>query len=123
MPQGGDVVQNPEAAPVGRDRKVVVLHDQVADRGRGKVQTERLPVVAIVVGEVDAAFRAGKEQPAALRVFPHHVDVLVPRDAVGDFLPGLAVVACPVNVRAQIVEPDRVYRRVGAFRIEMARVH
>ena len=39
-----------------------------------------------------------------------------------DFRPGLAGVVRAVNMRAQIVEPERVDRRIGGVRIEVAGV-
>jgi hypothetical protein len=48
LPQRRGVIENPECAPVGRGHEVVSVNDQVVDRNRGKIQLQRLPVVAIV---------------------------------------------------------------------------
>ena len=53
--------------------EIVVFDHQIADRGRGHVQPQRLPVVAIVERHVDVAFSAGKEQSLASRILAHDV--------------------------------------------------
>ena len=122
LPKRRDGVENPEAAPVRRDRDVVVLDDQIAHRRRRKIQPQRLPVFAVVEGRVHAAFGGGVQQSLFLRIFADRVRVLVRRDSAGDRRPGLAAVVRPIDVRTQVVEPQRVDRRIRGERVEMARV-
>src|SRR6266511_3229730 len=98
-----DVIENPEAATVRADDNVVVFHDQVADRGRGHIQSQRLPMLAVVKRYVDGLFRARVEQTFAQRVFAHYVDYAAVGNAVGVVFPGLAAVARAIDVRSQIV--------------------
>ena len=63
-----DVVEHPEAAAMGRDGDRVVLDGDVGDLHVGQVQRQRLPGVAVVVGDVEAVLGAGVEQTLALRV-------------------------------------------------------
>src|SRR5262249_35872521 len=85
-----------------------------------QVEAERLPVVAVVEGDVDGALGSGEEQTLALGIFTDGVDVLVVWNAGDDFGPGLAAVAGAKNVRTQIVEAKRINRRVGCIRVGVA---
>ena len=58
-----------------RDREIVVFNNQVAHGSGRHVQPQRLPVVAVVKGDINGALGAGEEQTAPLRIFAHHVDV------------------------------------------------
>ena len=59
LAQGREVVENPESAAVGGDDEIVVVDDEVAGVAGGKIQLERLPVVAIVERNVDAIRERG----------------------------------------------------------------
>ena len=120
LAQRRDVIENPEAAAVRGRREIVVLNQQVTHRGCGHVQPQRLPMIAIVEGNVNCALSAGKEQTLALGIFTHRIHILIGGNAVDDFGPGLAGVARAVNVRTQIVETQRVDGGVGRLRIEVA---
>ena len=103
--------------------EVVVFHDQIAD-GRGRhVQPQRLPVVAVIERHVDFPLRAGEEQPLALRIFADDIDRRAIGNAVRDGRPRPAAVVRAVDVRPQVVEPQRVDRRVCRLRVEVPRVH
>ena len=119
LAEDGDVIEDPEAAAVRADDEVVVVDDDIADRGGGHVLAERLPVVAVVEGEVDCALGAGVEQAFAHRVFADGVDVLVVGNAVDDFVPGLAAVVGAEDVRAEVVEAKGVDGGVGGRVIEV----
>src|SRR5438477_7297783 len=112
LSQGRDVIQDPEAAAMGSDCKIVVFDDQVADRCGRHVEPERLPVFAIVEGNVNSALRSGEEQSFPLRVFAHGVHGLSVWNSFHDLLPGLTRVAGPVNVRAYIIEAQSVDRGI-----------
>ena len=107
LAQRRDVVQNPEAAPVGADHEVVVLDDQVADGGGGHIEPQRLPVVPVVERHGHRRFRPGEEQTLPQRVFPYGVDGLVGQAAC-DFLPGGPAVAGAQDVGFHVVEPVAV---------------
>ena len=59
LAQGREVVENPEGAAVGGDDEVVIVDDEVAGVAGGKIQLERLPVVAVVERNVDAIGERG----------------------------------------------------------------
>jgi hypothetical protein len=108
--------------PVRAGDQIVALHDHVADRGRRHVQPQRLPVLPIVERDEDFALGAGEEQSLALRILTHGVDRRAGGDAVGDRRPGLAAVMRAEDVRAHVVEPQRVDRGVRGLRVEVSRV-
>ena len=60
----------------------------------------------------------GEEQPAALRIFAHDVDRRAVGNAVRDLRPRLAAVVRAVDVRPEVVEPNRVDRGVRGLRVE-----
>ena len=57
------MIQKPR--PWVRCHEIIVLYDQVADRRDAHVQSQRLPVAAVVERHVDGAFGAGEEKPFA----------------------------------------------------------
>src|SRR5205823_6409696 len=77
---------------------------------------------AVVEAHVDRLLRSAEEQSAAQRVFPDDVDDAAARQAADDLLPGAAAIASAQDVRAQIVEAQRVDRGVGRPRLEVARL-
>src|SRR5258707_794179 len=97
LSQGRDVIQDPKAAAMGGDRKIVVFDDQVANRSRRHVEPERLPVFSIVEGNINSALRSGEEQSFPLRVLAHGVHGLSVWNSFHDLLPGLTRVARPIN--------------------------
>jgi hypothetical protein len=58
LPQRGDVVQNPEPPAVGRHYQVreMFLHRDAVHRCRRKIRLERLPILAVVEGDVERVF-------------------------------------------------------------------
>ena len=116
-----NVVEDPEPAPVGRDREVVALDDQIANRGRGHVQSQGFPMPAIVEGNEYALLGAGIEQAFAQRIFANHVDH-GPRggQSQGDRIPMLSAVVSTEDLRLQDIEPQRIDRRIGRLRVEMS---
>src|SRR6202158_2243376 len=78
-----------------------------------------MPIVSIVEGNIDRAFRAGEEQTLARRTCAHSVAGAAIRNIFCDSRPRLAEIVRAVNVRAQIVEPERIDRRVRRARIEV----
>ena len=106
-------IQKPR--PCVAHAEIVALDDQVANGGRAHVEPQRLPVIAIIKRNVNRAFSSGEKQTLSFRIFAHHIGVFVIRNAVGDFGPGCAAVASAIDVRTQIVEPQRIDRGVGVF--------
>src|SRR5207249_8668923 len=80
LPQWLYIVEDPESAAVRGHHDVVVLDDQIANRAGRHVQAQRLPMIAVVKGDVHLLLAAGEQQPSALRIFADHVD----RPAVGN---------------------------------------
>src|SRR6267378_6618413 len=63
------------------------------------------------------------KQPLALGILAHRAHKIAVANAVDRFLPGLSKVACPKNVRPQIVETVSIDRRICGTGIEMRRFH
>jgi len=61
LPQRGDVIEDPEASAVCRDDQIVSMHRQITHRGRRQIQSERLPVIAVVERDKHRAFGAGEQ--------------------------------------------------------------
>src|SRR5580700_10368420 len=80
-------------------------------------------MIAVVPGDIDAAFGAGEEQSLAFRVFPDRVDGLVVGQAACYLLPGLAAVVGAIDIRMQVVKPEAIHGCVGSWGIEMRRIH
>ncbi len=119
LAQRSDVVEDPEAAPVRADDQVAVMQGEVAHSGRRQVESQALPVVAVVERHVHAVFGAREQESPARRVLPHRVHHLVHRNALDRFLPRAATVARAVDVRPQVVEPEPVHGRVRGERVEV----
>src|SRR2546425_6233638 len=81
------------------------MNREIAHRRMRQIQLQRLPIVSIVEGNVNGAFRAGVEQTFSHRIFAHHVACAAIRNAFCNFRPRFSEIARAVNVRAQIVEP------------------
>ena len=123
LPQRRDVVQDPEAAAMRPDDQVVVLDDEVADRRGRQVQPQRLPVVAVVERDIHRALGAGEQQALALRIFATTFTVSPSGMPLVMCVQVFAAVVGAEDMRPQVVEPERVDRRVGAERVGVRRVH
>ena len=118
-----DVVEDPESSSVrGRDQ-VVVLDDDIAHRARRHIQTERLPVIAVVKRDEDLLFRAREKQALAHRVLADGIHRRPPGDPVHDLGPRFSAVVRPEDVRPHVVDPDGVDGRVSRLRVEPSGVH
>ena len=78
-------------------------------------------MIAIVKRDVNRALSSGEQKTFALRIFAHRIHVFVLRNTIRDLDPGCARVACAKDVRSQIVEAERVDRRVRFIAIEVRR--
>jgi hypothetical protein len=85
----------------------------------GRFMLQRLPMVAVVPRDVDAALGSGEEQAFARGIFADGVDGFVVGQAGDDLLPGLAAVVGAVDIRMQVVEAEAVDGSVGGCLIEM----
>src|SRR2546429_8400310 len=73
LPQRRDVIQNPERASVRGNNQIISMNRQVAHGGVREVEFERLPVIAVVEGNVDGPFRARKQQSLSPGIFAYDV--------------------------------------------------
>src|SRR5713226_2055282 len=122
LAQRSYVIENPERAAMRGDDEIIAVNDQVAHGGMRQILLQGLPVVAIVERNVDGAFRSGKEQALTNGIFANDVAGAAIGNSLGDFLPGSSKVARAVNVRAEIIEAERVDRRVSGGGVEMRRL-
>ena len=118
LAQRPDAIEDVEPAPVRRDDEIVRLDDQIADLRVGQVERKRLPVIAVVVRDVEAVLRAGVEQAAPRLVLADDVRVVVAADAGDDLRPGRAVVVRAEEVRREVVEQRLLDRDVRRARVE-----
>src|SRR5205085_3458463 len=98
------------------------MDDEIADRACGHIQTERLPVVAVVERDEDGALRAAKQQPSALVIFAHRVDRIIGQPS-DDLRPRLAAVARAIDVRVHIIKAYAIDGDVSNVTIKMAGVN
>src|SRR5437899_391439 len=77
-------------------------------------------MVAIVKRDVNGALSAGKQQAFAQRILAHDVRVLVLRNAVCNLSPRRAGVTGPIDVWAQVVEPQRIDGGISHVLVEVA---
>lgn len=115
--QRREVVEDPEASPIGGHRHVVkvLLHGDPVDRRVRQVGLHRLPVLAAVEREVEAVLGAGEEQSAAHRVLADAMSVAehAMGNAIGDSSPGLAVVGGLEEEKIAIVHLMAIHGDVG----------
>ena len=104
IPDRRQVVEDPERSAVGAQHQVVVLDDQVVHGDRRQVELERLPGLALVGREDDAALGSGVEHPLLLRIFPDDVERDVLGKRAGEERERLSVVPRPVQVGVHVVE-------------------
>ncbi len=97
---------------------VVVMNDQIADRSGRKVHLQRLPMVAVVPGDVDAAFGSGEKQALALGIFADRVDGFVGQSGY-DLLPTLAAIVCAIDIRMEVVEAEAVHGSIDGCGVEV----
>ena len=68
------VVEDEEAPPMGGEREVVVLDDEVSHRGRRQVEPQEVPALAVVERDVDRPLGAAIEESAPSGILAYHVD-------------------------------------------------
>src|SRR6185503_2032789 len=87
-----NVIEYPERPAVSPDHYVIVFDHQIANRARGHIQSQRLPVVPVVKRNVNGPLAPAKQQAAPNRVLSNDVYRSAVAKAVDDFLPRLAAV-------------------------------
>ena len=104
---------------MSRDNEIVAVELEVAHRRHRHVEPERLPVVAVVKRDVDAALGSCNQQPASHRIFLDDVHVFPARKTALDRLPGSAHVASAIDVRLKVLELVTIDAGVGGALIEV----
>src|SRR5437899_10705094 len=93
--------------------KVVTMNGEIVDGRERQVQLQRLPVIAVVGGEIHAALGAGKEQSLMRRIFVDGAHERPLADPADDELPRLAVVARAIDIRTLVVQSMPIDRRIS----------
>ena len=90
--QRSQIIDQPETTTLGSGNQVVVFDGQIGDRYNRQIQLERLPVGAIVEGDVHPRFSTCVQQTCTFLISADNPRKMVVRNAIGDFGPGFAVV-------------------------------
>src|SRR5438132_9521091 len=113
LPQRRDVVENPKPATMRRHDEIVVLNNKIAHGTRWQIQSQRLPVRAVIERDINAFFGSGEQETFPFRIFANCVDDLAGRYSVRNLRPRFAGVVRRKNARPQIIDPQRVDRRLS----------
>src|SRR5437763_15064882 len=103
MPQRSNVIKNPKAAAVGRNRQVIGLNDEISHRCRRHVESQRLPIIAVIKRDVDGALSSGEQQSPSLGVFPDDVHRLALGDSLNDLCPSFPGIVGSINVWTYVI--------------------
>ena len=125
LPERGEVVEDPEGAPLGGRDQVAVAHLEVGDRHGGD-PLEGVPARAVVHREPGAGLSARVEQSAPLGILAHHAHGLAGAQAVDEPSPGAAVVGGAIDVRRRVADAiptERDIHRRGVVRRDLDLVH
>src|SRR5437588_8700221 len=104
---------------MGSDDEVVTMDGKVGHGGVRQVQLERLPIIAVIEGDIYRAFSSGKEQAFVPRIFAHDIAGSARWNTIADFYPGFAEIARAIDVGTQIVETERVDCRIRGAGVEV----
>src|SRR5437588_203214 len=94
---------NPKAATVRCDRQIVVLNNKVANRGCRHIESQRLPIIAVIKRDVDGALSSGEQQSLSLGVFPDDVHRLALGDSLNDLRPSFPGIVSSINVWTYVI--------------------
>jgi hypothetical protein len=119
LPKRGHVIENPERTPVSSDNDVIIMQDEIANRAGRHVQSERLPVLAIVEREIDSALSACEQKTFFHRIFTDRVHDFAGRNSGNDLLPCYAAIMRAIDVRIEIVETESIDRGIGCHIVEV----
>ena len=118
-----EVVEDPERAPVRREREVPVLDDEIVERhDRQRPALPPVPPGPTVVRDVEADFGPRVEEAGDLRVLADRSHERIGRDAGGDLRPSAAIVLGLVDVRTEVVVLVAVGRDVGGAGVVLPRL-
>ncbi len=115
-------VRHDPHAPAVRAKHEIVLarvHDDVVDRDGRKVVLEAYPILPAIDGEVHADLVAQEEEVTAPWMFDDDVHGPAAGQTVRDCAPVATVVFADVRVRAVVVVPVTVERRVHRGLVEL----
>src|SRR5437867_2538946 len=98
----------------GNDQ-IIVFNDEIPDRGDRQIHLQRLPLVAVIEGDVDSVLSASKKQSFPYWIFAHNVDIGALRNAFCDFGPSLSQVVRAINIGLQVVRLMTIDGGVGSF--------
>src|SRR6185437_7143537 len=109
------IVEHPETASErGEDDCMLLgLDFDVAYADCGKVELERLPLLSAVEAEIDGRAGSREEQIWIVGIFANALDVLILRQAGGEFGPMLAVVGGFVDVWVKVIPIEAARGDVG----------
>ncbi len=107
LAERGDVVEDPERAPLRRDDQIVVGHPHAGDRRDGEIQLDGLPSATVVERCEHPPFRPREQHAGPFRVLPNGSHRVRRRNAVrtvGQEFPGRPVIGGQKDVRPEVVE-------------------
>ena len=105
------------------DRQIVVLNNKVANRGCRHIESQRLPIIAVIKRDVDGALSSGEQQSPSLGIFPDDVDRLAIGDSVNNLGPSFPAIMGSVNVGTHIIQAESVDRGVSGVGIKVTGVN
>src|SRR5205814_5830878 len=118
-----NVIKNPKAATVRSDRQIVVLNNKVSHRCSRHVESQRLPIIAVIKRDVDGALGSGEQQSFSPGIFPDDVDRFALRDSLNDLGPSFPGIVGSVNVWTHVIQPKGVDRGVSGVGIKVTSVN
>ena len=113
----GDIIQNPESAPVGPYDQVVEmpLNDEIMDWCMGKIVLQWHPGFTVVHGDIHGILRPEKEQPLPHRIFPHAMGITEYAfgNAGTDHFPAFSIVCSLVDIGIAVVDLMEIHRDIA----------
>src|ERR1700686_1444283 len=103
--QPWEIVKNPKRSALrGRNQLLLSLMNcEIGDGSDREIELHRLPVRAIIERNVHTRLSAGIEQTTLGRIFADYARERALSNAVGDLLPGLAIVTRLVEIGFVVV--------------------
>src|SRR5437763_4476224 len=123
LSQRRDVIEYPKPPAMRAYAQVIAFDNEIANRSRAHVQSQRLPVLAVIERNVNGALGAGEQQTLSFRVLAHDVGIFVRRNTIRDLSPVRATIARAIDMWTKIVKPQSIDRCVSGVLIEMTGVN
>ena len=98
------------------------MHHEIANRGDRQIETERLPVFAVIQREIHAALGGCEEETLAHGIFAHAVHGFVLRNPSDNHLPGFSPIVSAVGQWVQVVDAETIDGSVDGVGIEVGGV-